>query len=93
MAPVVAAVLWVVGTVVAFLWLDPVLALFASILGLTLVGVAFLLSDWVRASTFEEREARRAVRRQAKWESKAGARARDRERWEAHQARKARPGE
>ena len=88
MAPVVAAALWLLGSVAAFVWLDPVLALFASILGLTLVGVAFLLSDWVRASTFEEREAQRALRRQAKWDSKAGVRAKDRERWEAHQARK-----
>jgi hypothetical protein len=87
--PLVAAAVWVVGTVVAFLLLDWILALFASILGLTLVGVAFLASDWVRASTFEEREAERANRRQAKWDAKADVRARDRERWEAHQARKA----
>ena len=87
--PLVATAVWVVGSVVAFVLLDWILALFASILGLTLVGVAFLASDWVRASTFEEREAARANRRQAKWEAKAGDRAKDRERWEAHQARKA----
>ena len=87
--PLVAAAVWLVGTVVAFLLLDWILALFASIIGLTLVGVAFFASDWVRASTFEEREAERANRRQAKWDAKADVRARDRERWEAHQARKA----
>src|SRR4051812_36398118 len=87
--PLVAAAVWVVGTVLAFALLDWILALFAAILGLTLVGVAFFASDWVRASTFEEREAERARRRQAKWEAKADVRARDRERWEAHQARKA----
>jgi hypothetical protein len=87
--PLVAAAVWLVGTVVAFLLLDWIVALFASILGLTLVGVAFLASDWVRSSTFEEREAERANRRQAKWDAKADVRARDRARWEAHQARKA----
>jgi hypothetical protein len=87
--PVIAAGVWLVGSVVAFLLFDWIVVLFASIIGLTLVGVAFLASDWVRASTFEEREAERARRRQAKWDAKAGTRAKDRERWEAHQARKA----
>jgi hypothetical protein len=89
---VVATAVWVVGSVLAFLLLDWIAALFLSIVGLTLVGVAFLASDWVHASTYEEREAARARRRQAKWDAKAGARAKDRERWEAHQARKAADG-
>jgi hypothetical protein len=86
--PVVAAVLWIVGSVAAFVVLDPVIASFVAIVGLTLVVVAFLGSDWVRASTFEEREAERVRRRKAKWDAGAEARARDRARWEAHQARK-----
>jgi hypothetical protein len=45
-------------------------------------------SDWVRSTSYEEREAARARRRKAKWEAGAAARARDRARWEAHQARK-----
>jgi hypothetical protein len=89
MAPVVAAALWAVGAVVAFVVLDPVIAAFACILGLTAVAAAFLASDWVRSTSYEEREAERARRRQAKWEAGAAARERDRARWEAHQARKA----
>jgi hypothetical protein len=80
---------WVAGSAVAFIALDPVIAAFACILGLTAVGVAFLSSDWVRSSSFEEREAERVRRRKAKWDAGAGARERDRARWEAHQARKA----
>jgi hypothetical protein len=88
--PVVAAVVWVLASAAAFAVLDPVIAAFASILGLTLVVIAFLSSDWVGSpSSFEEREAARARRRQAKWDAGAAARARDRARWEAHQARKA----
>ncbi len=85
--PVLAAVVWAVGSAVAFSALDPVLAAFASILGLTLVGVAFFSSDWVRSTSFEEREAERVRRRKARWEAGAAARARDRARWEAHRAR------
>ncbi|MBN1093376.1 hypothetical protein JKP75_12875 [Blastococcus sp. TML/M2B] len=40
-------------------------------------------------STFEEREAERARRRKAKWEQNAGAREKDRRRWEAHRAAQA----
>ncbi len=87
-APVLAAVGWAVGSAAAFVLIDPVIAAFISILGLTLVVVAFVTSGWVRATTFEEREAERARRRKAKWEAGAAARERDRARWEAHQARK-----
>jgi uncharacterized membrane protein len=89
MGPVVAAVVWVAAAVAAFAVLDPVIAAFAAILGLTGVGIAFLSSDWVRSTTFEEREAERVRRRKAKWEAGAAARERDRARWEAHQARRA----
>ena len=90
--PVVVAVVWVAASIAAFTWLDPVLAAFASIIGLTLVGVAFASSSgWVRSTSYEERELERARRRKAKWEAKADVRERDRVRWEAHQARRARP--
>lgn len=85
--PVLAAVVWAVGSAVAFAALDPVLAAFVCILGLTLVGVAFFSSDWVRSTSFEEREAERVRRRKARWEAGAAARERDRVRWEAHRAR------
>ena len=89
MGPVAVAVVWVVASVAAFAVLDPVIAAFAAILGLTVVGIAFLSSDWVRSTSFEEREAERVRRRKAKWDAGAAARERDRARWEAHQARKA----
>jgi hypothetical protein len=92
-APVAVTLVWLAGSVAAFIFLDPVIASFVAILGLTGVVVTFLSSDWVRASTFEEREAARARRRQEKWDAGEKARERDRARWEAHQARKAGRGE
>ena len=92
-APVVAALVWLAGSAAAFAFLDPVLAGFLVILGVTGVVIVILLSDWVHASTFEEREMARARRRQAKWDAGEQARARDRARWEAHQARKAAGGD
>lgn len=86
--PLVAAALWALGSVAAFVLLDPVIAAFLCIMGLTAVAAAFLGSGWVRSTTFEEREAERVRRRKAKWEAGAAARERDRARWEAHQARK-----
>ncbi len=65
------------------------IAAFVCTLGLTVVVIAFLSSGWVRATSFEEREAERARRRKAKWEAGAAARRRDRARWEAHPARRA----
>jgi hypothetical protein len=44
--------------------------------------------DWDDHATFEEREQVRARRRKEKFERTAGARARDREIWEAHRAKK-----
>jgi hypothetical protein len=86
---VVAAAIWLAGSVLAFLFLDPILAAFLMIVGFTLVLVAFLARDWDQHSTFEERELARARKRKAKWEATKDVRARDRARWEAYQARQA----
>lgn len=88
--PVIAAVVWAVGSAGAFVVLDPVIAAFVCILGLTAVVIAFLCSDWVRSTTFEEREAERVRRRKLKWDAGAAARDKDRARWAAHQAHQAR---
>lgn len=88
-----AILVWLAAAGAFFAFLDPVVAAFLAIVGVTGVVVVILLSDWVHASTFEEREMARARRRQAKWEAGEQARARDRARWEAHQARKAERGE
>jgi hypothetical protein len=86
-------VLWgaavVIGSVLAFVLLDPVLAAFVLILLVTGLGVAVLARDWDRHSTYEERELARARKRAEKWERGKEARARDRAKWEAHQARQA----
>jgi hypothetical protein len=77
------------GSVLAFRYLDPIVAAFVVILAVTLLVVAFVARDWDSHSTYEERENARARRRKEKWERTADARARDRARWEAHQARQA----
>ena len=74
----------------AFVLLDPILAAFVVILLVTGAVIAVLARDWDQHSTFEERELARAQKRAEKWERNSGARARDRARWEAHQARQAR---
>ena len=60
-------VLWgaavAVGSVLAFVLLDPVLAAFVLILLVTGLGVAVLARDWDRHSTYEERELARARKR------------------------------
>jgi hypothetical protein len=75
---------YVLVTVLAFLFMNWILALFVAIAGLTLVVVGALAGDWENHSTFEERELARARKRKAKWERNAGARAKDRELWEKH---------
>lgn len=87
--PVIGAFGWMAASAAAFVTLDPILAAFVCILGLTVVVIAFVSSDWVRSTTFEEREAERVRRRKAKWDAGAAARERDRARWEARQARRA----
>jgi hypothetical protein len=85
----VAALAWAAGSVLAFRHLDPIIAAFVVILGLTLLICAFLARNWDQHSTYEERENARARRRAEKWERGAAARERDRVRWEAHRARQA----
>ena len=85
-----AAAVWAAGSVLAFLYLDPIIAAFLVILAGTAVVAAAFARDWDRHSTFEERELARARKRAEKWERNKDARARDRARWEAHQARQAR---
>ncbi|HZH18913.1 MAG TPA: hypothetical protein VEZ18_01850 [Geodermatophilus sp.] len=80
---------WLAGSAVAFLVLDPILASFIAICGLCLWGVAALSSNWEQHSSFEQRELDRARRRAERRARTQGARDRDRARWEAHQQRKA----
>ena len=87
-ALVLAAVVWAVASVLAFRALDPIIAAFLVIMGLTTLVIAVAARDWDRHSTFEERELARARKRKAKWEAGKAARDRDRARWEAHQAKK-----
>jgi divalent metal cation (Fe/Co/Zn/Cd) transporter len=84
---VVWAAVAVVGSAAAFLYLDPIIAAFLSIMLVTAGVIAFLARDWDQHSTFEERELDRARRRAEKWERGKEARERDRARWEAHKAR------
>ncbi len=84
---VVSGAVAVLGSVVAFLLLDPVIAAFVAIMLVTLAVIAVLAADWDRHSTFEERELERARRRKEKWERGTAARERDRVKWEAHRAR------
>jgi hypothetical protein len=83
---------WLVGSITAFLLLDPILASFLVIVGLCLWGVAVLSSGWEQHASFEQRELARARRRAERRERTKDARARDRARWEAHQQRKAERG-
>jgi membrane glycosyltransferase len=76
-----------VVSVLAFLLLDPIVAAFVVIVIVTGAVIAFVARDWDQHSTYEEREAARARKRAQKWERNKDARARDRARWEAHQAR------
>jgi hypothetical protein len=79
-------------SVLAFLTISPVLAAAVLIGTLTLVAVAALSADWDKHPSYEEREQARTLRRKEKWERSAGARAKDRVRYEAYQegvARKA----
>jgi hypothetical protein len=84
-----ALVLLVVVGALAFLLLSPVLASAVVIGTATLLAVGALGADWEQHPDFETREMARARRRKEKWERTAGARAKDRARWEAYQAKKA----
>jgi phosphate/sulfate permease len=78
----------VLGSVAAFVYLDPIIAAFVAIVLMTAVAMAFAARDWDRHSTFEQRELERARRRAEKWERGKDARERDRVKWEAHKARR-----
>ena len=79
---------YVVVAALAFWLLYWVIALFVAIVGFTLLVVGAVASDWENHSTFEERELVRARKRKEKWERNAGAREKDRARWDAYQAKK-----
>jgi phosphate/sulfate permease len=89
----VGGAVWAVVAVLAFVLLNPILAAFVAIILLTAMAVLVLAADWDQHPSFEQRELVRARKRAAKKavvrERTKDARARDRERWEAHQARKA----
>ncbi len=86
----VAGLIWLAVSVLAFQGIGNVIvATGLVVFGLVLLVVLAMASDWDRHPDFEQRERERARRRQEKWERNAGARARDRARWEAHQARRA----
>jgi Na+(H+)/acetate symporter ActP len=85
----VVAVAVVLGGIAAFSYLDVVLAAaLVAALG-TLAAIGVLAAGWESHPTFEERERVRARSRRERWERNADVRARDRARWEAHQARQA----
>ena len=84
----VAGVLWVVLSVLAFS-LDPILGACVLIFGGIGVVVVQLAGTWDEHPDFEARELARAQRRKAKWEKNAGKREKDAARYAAHQARQA----
>jgi hypothetical protein len=77
-------------SVLAFLTLSLVLAAAILIGSLTLVAVAATAAGWEEHPSYEDRERARSLRRKDKWERSAGARAKDRARYEAYQEAKAR---
>ncbi len=82
--------IWAAVTVVAFVAIGNVIvASGMAVFGFVLLVVLAMAADWDDHPTFEQREMERARKRRAAWERSAGSRARDRERWEAHQARQA----
>ena len=85
-----AGAIWAAVSVLAFVaGGNTFLALGLAVFGLVLLVVLAMASDWDSHPDFEEREMARARRRREKWERNADVRARDRARWDAHQARKA----
>ncbi len=87
---VLAGLIWAAVSVVAFLTVgDVIVSAGLVIFGAVLLLVLAMARDWEAHPSFEEREMLRARRRKVRWARNAGARARDRERWEAHQARRA----
>jgi hypothetical protein len=85
---VVGAVVTAAAVVVVLL-VDPILGAFLAIMGVTLLGIGAMARTWDQHPSYEDRELARARRRKEKWDRNAAARARDRARWEAHQAKQA----
>ena len=86
---VAAGIVGVAVVIGAFAILDPLLAAFVAIVVAVGLAMAVAARDWDQHETYEQRELDRARRRAEKWERNADARARDRAKWEAYQARKA----
>ena len=87
---VLAGVVWAAVSVVAFVAIGNVIvATGLVVFGLVLLVVLAMASDWDSHPDYEEREMLRARKRKEQWDRSAGSRARDRQRWEAHQARQA----
>ncbi|WP_073420519.1 hypothetical protein [Geodermatophilus nigrescens] len=85
-----AGVVWAAVSVAAFVAIGNVIvAAGLVVFGLVLLVVLAMASDWDSHPDFEERELYRSRRRKDKWDRNADVRARDRQRWEAHQARQA----
>ena len=85
---VVAGVVWVVLSVLAFR-LDPVLGACVLVFGGIGVVVVQLAGTWDQHPDFAAREQRRAEKRAAKWERNKDARERDAARFAEHKARQA----
>lgn len=85
------AALTVALVVAAFARFELVIASAVAIVVVTTFGMIVAASGWDQHSTYEEREAARARRRQEKWDRNKAARERDRRKWEAHHARQGRP--
>jgi hypothetical protein len=85
---VVAGVVWVVLSVLAFT-VDPILGAVVLIFGAAAVVVVQLASSWDDHPDFEARELARSRRRKVKWERNSGSREKDAARYAAHLARQA----
>lgn len=85
----IGLVVVVAVALLTYLTLDAILATFITIIVAAVAMVLVVGSDWDQHSTFEQRELARARKRAAKWDRTADARAKDRARWEAYQAKKA----
>ena len=76
-------------TLLAFRFLNPIIAAFLVIVAATVLCMSVIARDWDQHPTYEEREAARARKRSVKWARGQRGREKDRARWEAHQARQA----
>ncbi|MEX5721174.1 hypothetical protein [Geodermatophilus maliterrae] len=87
---VLAVLIWATVSVFAFVAVGNVIVAGGMVVfGFVLLLVLAMAGDWERHPDYEARELARARRRAVKRQRTAGARARDRERWEAHQAKQA----